>query len=136
MKFKYYDLKSHLFVTFISFSVLSALAFEGWEHEDLGNIAVRANILSLQETLKSPPPDGNQTRVKQALEYLEILKNGVPVDAKNPVTYGSIVRLVDFMRDNYGLTQIVIAPSSGAFAAAERLPVPLQPRGGGCAPRR
>lgn len=96
--------KTSIFVILFLGTALQLHAFEGWEHEGLGNIALAANAQALKEILRSPPLGIDTNVMKKAWEMLVVFQNGVSFNTnKPPVTYGSIVRLVDYMKDNYAL---------------------------------
>ncbi|MBB5031457.1 hypothetical protein [Prosthecobacter vanneervenii] len=88
-------------------------AFEGDEHKDLGNISIAANL----EALKAA---GGGGRTAEAKRVLELFMQGVQeLPDLPPVTYGDIVLLVDYMKDNYRLLHRRSASEQWPANAAE-----------------
>lgn len=80
-------------------------AFDGWEHETLGNVALEANLYDLRNSKRLFPGVHDTFQVQQAITVLKMMETGVAASADMPpIKYGDIVRLVDYMRDNYAMT--------------------------------
>jgi hypothetical protein len=68
-------------------------AFEGDEHEALGQMASRVALRELERSCR------NEAGKERAIQFLKHLTD----DRKTNATYGRIIRAVDYLKDNYPL---------------------------------